>query len=127
MLKYLKDTGRKRIATRKLLGVLEADEILLYTPLLRWYIEHGLVVDAVYATIEYDAKKIFQWFVDKVTEARRMGDESKAQALLAEIFKLLGNAAYGKFIEALERHTSTRYTKDEKLSIRHCDRPTLKI
>jgi hypothetical protein len=115
MLKYLNDTGRKRIATRKLLGVLEADEILLYTPLLRWYIEHGLVVDAVYTTIEYDAKKIFVWFVEEVTKARRMGDESKAQALLAEVFKLLGNAAYGKFIEALERHTSTRYTKDEKI------------
>ena len=32
---YLYGTGRKRTAGKKLLGTLEADNILLYTPLLR--------------------------------------------------------------------------------------------
>ena len=35
MLDYLTRTGRKRTTGKKLLGALEADEILLYTPLLR--------------------------------------------------------------------------------------------
>jgi len=39
----------------------------------------------------------------------------KSRALLAEVFKLLGNSAYGKLIEALERQTNTIYTKDEKV------------
>ena len=43
-----------------------------------------------------------------------MGDTDKSKAILAEIFKLLGNSAYGKMIEALERQTRTSYTKDEK-------------
>jgi len=42
MLDYVTRTGRKRTTGKKLLGAFEADEILLYTPLLRWYIEHGL-------------------------------------------------------------------------------------
>jgi len=41
--------------------------------------------------------------VEQVTEARRTGDIDKSKALLPEVFKLLGNSAYGKFIEALER------------------------
>jgi hypothetical protein len=118
MLDYLKRTGRKRSSTKKLLGALEADGILLYTPLLRWYLEHGLELEAVYAIIEYKPEKNLAWFVEEVTEARRMGDKDKEKAIFAEIFKLLGNSGYGKLIEALERHTNISYTKDEK----HVDR-----
>ena len=59
--------------------------------------------------------KIFPWFVEQVTEARRTGDVEKSKALLAEVFKLLGNSGYGKLIEALERQTNVIYTKDEKV------------
>ena len=58
---------------------------------------------------------MLKWFVDEVTDARRTGDVDKSKALLADIFKLLGNSSYGKMIEAVERHTCTIYTKDEKL------------
>lgn len=42
-------------------------------------------------------------FVERLTEARRKGDVNKTKALQAGVFKLLGDSAYGKFIEALER------------------------
>ena len=114
MLDYLDRTGRKRTAGKKLLGTLEADNILLYTPLLRWYLEHGLELQAVYTTIKYRPQKCLAWFVEQVTEARRMGDVDKAQAIFAEVFKLLGNSSYEKLIEALKRYTNVSYTKDEK-------------
>ena len=47
MLDYLIQAGRKRTAVKKLLGVFEADDILLYTQLLQWYLEHGLELKAV--------------------------------------------------------------------------------
>ena len=53
--------------------------------------------------------------MEQVTEARRTGDVDKSKALLAEVFKLLGNSGYGKLIEALERQTNIIYTKDEKV------------
>ena len=59
------------------------------------------------------APKIFNWFVQEVANNRRAGDADKEKALLAEVFKLLGNSAYGKLIEAVERQTRTLYTKDE--------------
>jgi len=69
----------------------------------------------VYRTIDYDAGKIFTWFVEQVTEARRTGDIDRSKALLAEVFKLLGNSAYRKLIEALEQQANVIYTKDEKV------------
>ena len=115
MLKYLKDTGRKRGEDKKLMGTLSAQKILVYAPLLLWYVNHGAVIKRVYRTIDYIPAKIFPWFVEQVTEARRTGDVEKSKALLAEVFKLLGNSGYGKLIEALERQTNVIYTKDEKV------------
>ena len=115
MLKYLRDTGRKRGEAKKLMGTLSAQRMLVYAPLLLWYVNHGAVIKRVYRTIDYQPAKIFPWFVEQVTEARRTGDVEKSKALLAEVFKLLGNSGYGKLIEALERQTNVIYTKDEKV------------
>ena len=107
MKKYLKATGRTPSQkSKKLLGTLKAKKILLYAPLLKWYVEHGAEITFVYRTIDYKPKVIFEWFVKEVTEARRTGDVDKSKALLADVFKLLGNSAYGKLIEALERQTN---------------------
>ena len=69
----------------------------------------------MYRTIDYKSRKIFNWFVDKVTENRCKGDEDPDKALLAEVFKLLGNSAYGKLIEVKERQTRVIYTKDQRV------------
>ena len=111
---YPKNSGRKRFPEQpKLLGVLSAKKILLYAPLLGWYLNNGLNLTAVYRTIDYEPREIFSWFVKEVAANRRKGDADKDKALLAEVFKLLGNSAYGKFIEAVERHPKTLYTRDE--------------
>ena len=115
MLDYLEETGRSRIKSKKLLSCLYAEKILLYEPLLKWYLDHGAQITAVYRTIECKKQKIFGWFVDEVTEAGRSGDKEKSKALLVDIFKLLGNSGYGKLIEALERETNITYIRDEKV------------
>ena len=97
---------------QKLLGVFSAKKILLYVPLLQWYLDNGLKLTAVYRTIDYEPRKIFEWFVKEVADNRRKGDADKEKALLAEVFKLLGNSAYGKFIEGVERQKRTLYTRD---------------
>lgn len=72
--------------------------------------EHDAVIKAVHRTIDYQATQISTWFVEQVSEALRTGD-----ALLAEVFKRLGNSGYGKLIKALERQTCVVYTKDERV------------
>ena len=115
MLDYLKRTGRNHGDRKQLVGALSAKKLLVYAPLLRWYVDHGAVITAVYRTIDYTPGKVFDWFVEQVTEARRTGDVEKSKVLLAEVFKLLGNSWFGKLIEALERQTNVIYTKDEKV------------
>ena len=111
---YLQHSGQKRFPEQqKLLGVLSAKMILLHAPLLHWYLNNGLKLTAVYRTIDYEPRKIFEWFVKEVADNWRKGDADKDKALLAEVFKLLGNSAYGKFIEAAERQNKTLYTQDE--------------
>ena len=46
---YLQQSGRKRFPEQpKLLGVMSAKKILLYAPLLAWYLNRGLKLTAVY-------------------------------------------------------------------------------
>ena len=106
---------------KKLLGVPSEKKMLLHAPLLEWYLDQGLVVTTVYRTIDYMPLKLFDWFVHKVANKRRQlqGDADADKALLAEMFKLLGNSAYGKFIEAVERRTRVVYTTDEVTVDKH--------
>ena len=100
---------------QKLVGALSAKKILLCAPLLKWYLEQSLKITAVHRTINYKQGKPFMWFVNKATENRRKEDQNPELSLLAEVFKRLGNSAYGKMIECLERQTSVKYTKNEKI------------
>ena len=45
-------------------------------------------------TIDYVPLKIFTWFVNKVMENRRKGDQNPEQALLADVFKLFELAIF---------------------------------
>ena len=52
---YEEKTGRKTVKeTKKLLDVMKAKKILFYTPLIRWYLQHGLRLTAVHQLIEYE-------------------------------------------------------------------------
>ena len=64
-------------------------KLLLYVSLLRWHVEDEEVIKfkAIYCKIDdYQGTKIFTWFVEQVTEARRIGDVDKSKALLAKVF-----------------------------------------
>ena len=95
---YKINTGRKMIKNnKKLLGVMKAEKILLYSSLLKWYF------------------RIFKWFPEEVSSARRANDQDKNKKQLGDTAKLKGNSFYGKMIENLEKHISTKFTRDEKL------------
>ena len=69
-----KQSGRKRFPEQqKLLGVLSAKKILLYAPLLEWYLNRGLKLTAVYRTIDYEPREIFSWFVNEVAKQPAQG------------------------------------------------------
>ena len=48
-----------------------AKKILLYTPVIKWYLQHGLRLKAVYQMVEYEPGQPFSWFPEDVANARR--------------------------------------------------------
>ena len=77
-----------------LVGGMKAKQILLSNPLLRWYLDHGLVVTKMYEVIEFSRLSCFKNFVEKCTDARRQSDRDCSLSLLGDTFKTLINAAY---------------------------------
>ena len=113
---YKINTGRKMIKNnKKLLGVMKAEKILLYSPLLKWYLNHGLQVTKIHRYISYTSGRPFKWFPEEVSSARRAADQDKNKKQLGDTAKLKGNSFYGKMIENLEKNISTKFTTDEKL------------
>ena len=113
---YKINTGRKMIKNnKKLLGVMKTEKILLYSPLLKWYLNHGLQVTKIHRYISYTSGRPFKWFPEEVSSARRAADNDKNKKQLGDTAKLKGNSFYGKMIENLEKHISTKFTTDEKL------------
>ena len=113
---YKINTGRKMIKNnKKLLGVMKTEKILLYSPLLKWYLNHGLQVTKIHRYISYKSGRPFKWFPEEVSSARRAADKDKNKKQLGDTAKLKGNSFYGKMIENLEKHMNTKFTTNEKL------------
>ena len=94
---------------RMLVGSYRGDKILLSTPLLQWYLMHGLIVDHVYQVIEYEPKPCFRQFGESVSTARRAGDADPDKPIIADTMKLLGNSGYGKTVTNIDRHRDVKY------------------
>ena len=114
---YKINTGRKMIKNnKKLLGVMKAEKILIYSPLLKWYLNHGLQVTKIskiylfihLADLSNGFQKKFQVQEEPLTRTR-----TKSNSVIQ--LNLKGNSFYGKMIENLEKHMNTKFTTDEKL------------
>ena len=116
MRQYAEEYNILKKPRRMLVGSYRGDKILLATPLLRWYLTHGLVVDRVYQVIEYEANPCFQRFGESVSTARRAGDADPDKAIIADTMKLLGNSGYGKTVTNIDRHRNVLYCTKARTS-----------
>ena len=74
---------------RSLIGSMKGKKILLATPLLKWYLEHGLEVTKVHQVIEFTPEPCFKPFGDAVSDVRRAGDADPSKAIIADTMKLV--------------------------------------
>ena len=110
---YAKKSGMSTNPRKLLVGGMKASKLLLATPLLKWYLEHGMKVTKVHQVIEYNSMKCFQKFTEKVTTSRRQGDSHKDLSIIGDLFKLLGNSAYGSTIMNKLTHCNVQYAASE--------------
>ena len=113
---YKEKTERKTVTRiKKLLGVMKAKKILLYTPLIKWYLQHGLRMPVVHQLIEYEPGKPFSWFAEEVAKSRHKADKDSLEKQLGDVAKLKRNSFYGKMIEDKGSHKRARFTREEKV------------
>ena len=109
MRQYAEEHDIMSTPRRMLVGSFHGIKLLLATPLLRWYLAHGLVVDRVYQVVSYEPNPCFQRFGESVSTARRAGDADTDRAIIGDTMKLLGNSAYGKTVTNVDRHHDVKY------------------
>ena len=113
MQEHVKEFNLSQQPRRLLVGGMKGENMLIATPLLKWYIEHGLKITKIREVIEFSKQKCFKGFVDEVTNSRRLGDLDKDLHVLASTMKLIGNSGYGSLIMDKEKHTNIRYFDNE--------------
>ena len=96
---------------RSLIGSMKGEKILLATPLLKWYLEHGLEVTKVHQVIEFTPQPCFKPFGDAVSDARRAGDADPSKAIIADTMKLVSFCFIFSFIKGWEQYTFSRIEK----------------
>ena len=87
---YCQEQGIKIENRRLLLSAMAAEEILLSSRLLKFYLRLGLVVTRVHQTISYVESNCFEEFVSEVTKQRKLADVHPHRRVIAEVYKLIG-------------------------------------
>jgi hypothetical protein len=113
---YAKANDQSRRPRSMLIGSLHAKGILLFSTLLRWYLEQGLVVTNVQLANEYKKWPKFRNFGLSVSDARRAGDVDPSLSILADTNKLVGNSCYGKMIVNQDKHRDVCYVEGDSLA-----------
>ena len=106
---YDKDELKTKTLTRKLISSFKGDKVLIKSDRLKWLVEKGLVVSKIYGFIRTEKGVIFDGFVKKVSDERRKGDIDPDYAIIAEMWKLIGNSAFGRTGMNKNKFTKTIY------------------
>ena len=116
MQEYARQHNIKDVARRLLIGSYFGKKIRLATPLLKWYLEHGLVFTLIYTTVEYIPNAAFSSFMTQIAQCHLEGDYDKDKALIVEMSKLIGNSSYGRMITNKEKHHDIVYVDEFEIS-----------
>ena len=93
---------------RSLISSMKGEGVVIMTPLFQNYIELGLVCTDIEWVLEYTPKKVFEWFVNDVTNTRRMADMDPSYKIRGDSAKTKGNAAVGITMIDRTRNTSVK-------------------
>ena len=116
MQNYAKEHNIKNVLHHLLIGSYFRKKIGLTTPLLKWYLEHKLVITRIYTTVEYIPNAAFSSFMTQIAQYHLEGDCNKDKALIVEMSKLIGNSSYGRMITNKEKHHDIVYVDESEIS-----------
>ena len=92
---------------------MKARQIFFGTPLLQWYLNHGMVVTKIYQVVEFQKQRCFLDFVKEASDALRLGDADSDTDIIADTMKVIGNSGYGSLIMDKTKHSDIQYVLGE--------------
>ena len=111
MQKYAEKMQLGKNSRTLLVGGMRAKQILLATPLLKWYIDNGIQVTKIYQVVEYQRSRCFAGLADVISDARREGDVNPNKKILADTNKNIGNNCFGYLLMDKSKHTDIVFFK----------------
>ena len=105
---------------------MSAEKILLATPLLKFYIEHGLIVNNIYTVIEFTGKQCFRKFIEGIANDRRNADKGIIPTIQGDTSKLIDNSAYGSMLLDPTKHRSVKYAFNSNRVSQQVNQPTFR-
>ena len=111
----LADRLKKKLPIPKQLTLtFNATGIVLASPLVKYYIQNGLVVTNVYYFVEYIPDNVFQPFVTEMVKMRvqaTIDDNSQKQ----NISKLMMNSSWGRLAMNVSKRKNIRYIRRKEM------------
>ena len=109
------DRKKKKFPLKEQLTLtFNANGIVLASPLVKYYIQNGLVVTNVYYFVEYIPDKVFKPFVNEMVKMRvqaTIDDNSQRQNLS----KLMMNSSWGRLAMNVSKRKNIRYIRSEEM------------
>ena len=124
-IKELYSDQKEKRMTKKLISSFSGEKVLIKADRLRFMISKGMVVTKIHGFIKAEKGKIFEKFAQKVSDERRKGDIDPNHAIIAEMWKLIGNSAFGRTGMDKSKFRKTEYC-DESKFYKKVSRPTFK-
>ena len=90
-------------------------EMVIASPLLRYYLEQGLKVTKLYWFAEYSSQKPFRPFIDSLV-ARRVAATKTKNSEQSELSKLLMNSSWGRLCMNLSKRRNSIYCRQSEIS-----------
>ena len=100
--------------TKKLVSSFHGEKILIKSERLKWLVSKGLIITKIHGYIKAQRGKVFEKFVNTVSEYRRLGDRDPKYAIIAEMWKLVGNSAFGRTGMNKNKFYNTCFGDEEK-------------
>ena len=103
------DKKKDKRMEKKLISSFKGDKVLIKSDRLKWLIEKGLIITKIHGSIACKEGQPFKKFEEKVSEERRKGDVNPDHAIIAEMWKLVGNSAFGRTGMDKSKFQETKY------------------
>lgn len=123
---FMSDNNMHTRPRTTLIAGMKAEKILLATPLVKFYIEHGLIVSNIYTVIEFEPRQCFQKFVECTANDRRDADKGLIPTIQGDTSKLIANSSYGSMLLDTTKHRNMRYAFNSNSVSQQVNQPTFR-